>query len=129
MGHMRHNAIIVTSWDKDLLIEAHTVAKKNFKQITPITPEAVNGYVSFLIAPDGSKEGWDHSDRGDRARATFLRWLNSRRYDDDSITLDWIEVQFGGDEKIAEILSHSGKYPGETPPAEDEYTGDFSEQL
>jgi hypothetical protein len=107
MGYMRHHAIVVTSWNCELLTEAHAKAQEVFQQVAPITPPAINGYVSFLVAPDGSKEGWQDSDEGDKARAEFIAWLDSRRYEDGSTALAWVEIQFGDDEHVTKIVSHS----------------------
>lgn len=107
MGYMRHHAIVVTSWDDELLAEAHKKASEIFSQVAPVTPETVNGYVSFLVAPDGSKEGWDHSDKGDEARETFIKYLESKRYEDGSTSLDYVEVQFGDDEGVTTIIKNS----------------------
>jgi hypothetical protein len=106
MGYMRHHAIVVTSWNSGMLEMAHSKAKEIFQQVAPITPETVNGYVSFLIAPDGSKEGWDHSDTGDRCRDEFIAWLDSQRYEDNSTSLQYVEIQFGDDNGFADILRH-----------------------
>ena len=108
MGYMCHHAIIVTSWDEESIVTAHKKAcelfgDQNFlgviSYITEITPEATNGYRSFLISPDGSKEGWETSDRGDIARNRFTRWLNSQKDN----YCEYAEVQFGdenGDNRL-----------------------------
>ena len=67
MGYMRHHAILVTSWDAKLLASAHAQAVKMFAYVSPISPAFVNGYQSFFIPPDGSKEGWPESDAGARS--------------------------------------------------------------
>lgn len=100
MGYMRHNAIIVTSWNKELLGAAHAKAVEIFNSVAPITPPAVNGFVTFLVAPDGSKEGWEGSNAGDAARDELINWLNST-------ALDWAEIQFGDDGGSTEIIRHS----------------------
>lgn len=98
MGYIRHNAIVVTSWDEYLLSEAHKKAAEIFNQvapITPITPKGRNGYASFLVAPDGSKEGWELSEVGNVCRERFVTWLDSQRDEDGSTPLQWLETQFG----------------------------------
>ena len=119
MGYMQHHAIIVTSWNEARVAEAHTKAHELFDvpgspgysaataSITPVTEETMNGYVSFMVAPDGSKEGWDHSDAGDAARAAFIEWLRAQCHEDGSSKLDWVEVQFGDDEHETCIVNDS----------------------
>jgi len=111
MGYMRHHCIVVTSWNEKLLEEAHTVAKEFFqvtpnpgfpdKKISEITPSSINGYASFLIAPDGSKEGWNTSDKGNEARDNFIAWIKSK------LSIDWVEIQYGDDERETKITRHS----------------------
>jgi hypothetical protein len=110
MGYMRHHAIIVTSFDADLVTQAHAKATGLGMLVTNITRDSVNGYQSFLAAPDGSKEGWDESDAGDARRAEFIDWLDSRRYEDDSTSIDWVEVQYGDDNGDNKVLRHADEH-------------------
>lgn len=107
MGYMRHHAIIVSSWSKDLLEQAHNEASSIFSWVSPISPEAVNCYAAFFVPPDGSKEGWEESNAGDCRRDRFVTWLNSQRYEDGSTPFGWVEVQFCDDESIAKVTRHS----------------------
>jgi hypothetical protein len=110
MGYERHNAILVTSWSEPLVAEAQAEASRLFDGIAPVTPvmrTSVNGYHSFAVLPDGSKEGWDHSKKGDEARTELLRWMNERRYSDGSSPLDWVEVQYGDDNDETIVTRHS----------------------
>lgn len=104
MGYMRHHAIIVTAWDNSIQ-KAHAEAIRLFHipptgpasydrvaEVTDITPESVNGYRSFFIAPDGSKEGWGHSDTGDTARNAFVHWLMDAPKRDQYF--QWVELQY-----------------------------------
>ena len=108
MGYMRAHAIVVTSWENKAILRAHKKAKEIFgEQVSSVTPTAINGYRSFLIPPDGSKEGWEESNFGDSNRKAFKDWLNSQRYEDGSTNLNWVEVQYNDDEKETKIVSHS----------------------
>jgi len=106
MGYMRHHAIVVTSWNNDLIKEAHEKAKGLCSSVSNITEVVINGYSSFFVAPDGSKEWWEDSDKGDCARNSFVEWLNSKRYEDGP-SLAWVEVQYGDDEGETKIIRHS----------------------
>jgi hypothetical protein len=103
MGYIVHHAIIVTSWDSDLLKTAHDKAQKIFPAISNIVQGVRNGYDSFLIPPDGSKEGWDESDAGDIARDEFIAWINTLRHEDGSSSIDWVEVRYSPDDKEVTI--------------------------
>jgi hypothetical protein len=105
MGYMAHNAIVVTSWNEDLIQEAAREATSLGLQILGPSEEVVNGYRSILICPDGSKEGWDDSNDGDSRRESFRAWLNSKRYEDGSTPLDWVEIRYGPDDNEAEIVA------------------------
>lgn len=96
MGYIRHNAIILTS-DETRLTKVRDKALVHFQsscvRVSEMTGATMNGYVSCLIAPDGSKEGWTDSDEGDRLRESFVAWLA-----EEGPLIDYIEVEFGGDE-------------------------------
>jgi len=110
MGYERCHAIVVTDTGYGNHIEnAHSEALAIFAdvcEVTEITPEAMNRRRSFMVAPDGSKEGWDLSDRGDACRDLFVAWLERQAYDDGSSALDWAEVQYG-DENLDNRLLRS----------------------
>lgn len=108
MGYMRHHAIVVTSWNEEKIKEARTeiidVGRDGWgdavaEMVSPLTQGLINGQWSFLVAPDGSKEGWSHSDMGDAFREEAIRVLMSYAYDDGSTSIEWCEVQFGDDNR------------------------------
>ncbi len=99
MGYMRHHAIVVTG-NEDRVAAAHAEAAKRFdgRFLSNLTDTAVNGYRSFLVGPDGSKEGWPESKHGDELRAAFIRYLRTQ-------FLGWVEVQFDDDEKETKVTA------------------------
>lgn len=97
MGHVRHHAIVVTSWDERRIREAH----KRAPNPTQPVESTVNGYWTFLVAPDGSKSGWGESDTGDEERAKFKAWLREREQEDAG--LEWVEVEYGLDDGAARV--------------------------
>lgn len=107
MGWHLHHTIIVTAWDEDRLKKAHTKASEIFPYcVSPITLGQANGYASFFIAPDGSKEGWDTSNEYEEQRSSFISWLKSDEAE--NLYLDWVFIQFGGDEgdSLTKIKDH-----------------------
>lgn len=93
MGTIQHHAIIVTDsdyGDHHSLAEAHEIAKGIFPWVSEISPVATNGYQSFFIPPDGSKEWWDESDAGNERREAFKAKLNEIKWG-----ADWLEVSWG----------------------------------
>lgn len=60
-------------------------------------PAVINDYLHFVFLPDGSKEGWDDSDKGDAYREQFAE-LFSACYEDGSSPFDVALVRYGGDE-------------------------------
>jgi hypothetical protein len=114
MGYIKHNAIIVTGWQEDKVLEARNKAIEIFEEqfsgelierhgsklIGEIISGLTNGQSSFFIAPDGSKEGWDTSKNGDIAREQFCKWLDSEQDN----YCDYIEVRFGGDDEHENIV-------------------------
>ncbi len=108
MGYIKHHAIVVTSCDKVLIHKAHNKGEKIFaNSLTEIIRSEIGGYYSFFIPPDGSKEGWDESDLGDKKRETFLNWLDKQAYEDGSNSISYAEFFYGDDNGDSEVISHN----------------------
>lgn len=113
MGYMRHHAIVVTGGDWSLgaatIGEAHSRAITIFgsQLVSPLTEALVNGYQSFAVFPDGSKEGWETSTDHDHQREQFIAWLDKHRYEDGSASVAWVEVQYGDDDGRTKVIAHS----------------------
>lgn len=106
MGYIKHNAMVVTSWKPELIEQARAKAEELGMVVSASVKSRVNGYAHIIVAPDGSKEGWEDSAAGDAQRAAMRAWLNSQRYDDGSSALEWCEVAYGSDDQAAEIVTH-----------------------
>ena len=107
MGYERNHAIIVSAWDgrlDDLQSARRSIAKQTAFRPTNITHDGRGlGYHSFLVPPDGSKEGWEDSDVGDRDRDKVVKILRKHEFEDGSNPLHWVEVQYhddNGDDKV-----------------------------
>lgn len=113
MGYIKNHAMIVSSWSEEATAAAHQAATDHFgaygldEIISPIVPHAINGGSAFFIAPDGSKEGWTESDRGDAARDELKEKLRGMPY------LEWAEIQLGGDDAEYSIVDAPGSYADE----------------
>ena len=111
MGYMRHHAIVVTASDSPAADTALNAAEQKALDlgcsVTPIVDGAINGYQSFLVAPDGSKEGWSESSKGDAQRAALIEFMDTFRFEDGSSPLAWVEVQFGDDNLVSRVVRHS----------------------
>ena len=76
MGYMVHHAFIVTCWSNEKIKPVHEAAQRIFGDlVSEIVESTINGYVSFFVAPDGSKEGWKDSEEGDQRRDEFALWV------------------------------------------------------
>lgn len=105
MGYIKHDAIIVTSWN-DKAIEAAAVAAAGFGlQVLGPSKETTNGYRSMLVCPDGSKEGWNTSDDFDGNRAAFINHLKGFADDDERGFVEWVAVSYSDDEDCAKITA------------------------
>lgn len=104
MGTIIHNAIVVTGTNISL---AADMARSLGLQVLGPSESVINGYQSILVCPDGSKEGWEDSDKADALRAQFRTWLNSRKNEG----MEWVEVRFGPDTEGAYVLDDSMARP------------------
>ncbi|MCB0383830.1 MAG: hypothetical protein KDD43_00450 [Bdellovibrionales bacterium] len=113
---MTHHAIVVTTFDKRTIDQLREVAIDLFDKrlVTEIIETVVNGYYTFLIGPDGSKEGWAQSDEGDEARDKFIEFIHALDYEDGSSPVDFAEVQYGEESGYNKLLrSDSDERHGE----------------
>jgi hypothetical protein len=105
MGYIKHHAIVVTSWDFNTICEVATDANKLFRSVAPVSGllgPGVNGYYTLCIAPDGSKEDWDDSAKGDVARNLFMDSLEKRSQ------VSWVLLSFGDEQGPAKIIREDG---------------------
>ena len=101
MGYMVHHAIVVTGYDEHIQ-EAHAAALKVDKAaVSDLTLTQVNGYQSFFVGPDGSKEGWKESDEGDTRRDAIVKAI-------DKLPVSWAELTLGDEYGPARIVRESG---------------------
>jgi hypothetical protein len=102
MGYIRHHAVIVTTFSKKTITEAHEKAKEIFGTlVSELVLSNLNGNYSFFVAPDGSKEGWPDSDQGNANRAAFIGYVKPLS------GIDYVELFYGDDEGEAKIVSHN----------------------
>lgn len=111
MGHIEHHAIVVTSFDHALLVEARNMADGLSMKPTDIVHSEVNGYESFMVPPDGSKSGWSESEAGDLRRSQLIAWMRSKSYVDGSSALEWCEVRYGSDDRTADVTQSQWSEP------------------
>lgn len=102
MGYMSHHAIVVVGTYEDHAAKARARAGQLGMAVSELVRSPVNGVDSFMVAPDGSTEGWGESDLGDRQRREFLEYLESIRYEDGSSPLRWALVEMPED-RIAKV--------------------------
>ena len=106
MGYFRHKAIVVHHYDNKTLEQVHAVAKFLFTSenlgplVTDIVPVIINDGGSFMIGVDGSKEGWETSDKYDAAAEKLFDWM-------DTAGVSYAEVIIGGDDDDYVVESHS----------------------
>lgn len=105
MGRIRHSAIVVTGSEMSDAVAAHKVAADLGLIVTPVVPGTNNGYASFLICPDGSKESWDTSIANDKARYEWVKWAGQPYPDKPYI--DWVYVDFGGDDDFVLVRDYA----------------------
>lgn len=103
MSTYYHDAIVVVGIEayededtQDTVI-AHGIAKVLGLIVTEIVGTQGEIYSSFMICPDGSKEGSDRSQEHDRLRDSWKLAVTG-------LLLDWCHVRLGGD-----FLTDDGK--------------------
>ncbi len=103
MGYISHSAIIVTLGDWmggleefketfNLLRETPLKFDGTAARYMPEPTKGINGYYTFFVAPDGSKEGWDESNEMDKVREKVKIAAQKIPY------ADIVTLRFGGDD-------------------------------
>ena len=111
MGHMRHHTIVVSGHSIESINLAREVARVIFGEkefgdmVSDIVNPSTNDYMHFFIAPDGSKEGWNTSTKGDEAREQFKLWINEKYRK--GHYLSFVECFYADDDGKSEIVDHS----------------------
>jgi hypothetical protein len=98
MGYFRHHVIIVTS-PAETLAPYIPWPSRFRRRCERLIDSRANGYRSFLVAQDGSKEGWDASVVCDRRRAVH-RAAHSATAGKPMEPAHWVQIEFG-DHKYA----------------------------
>ena len=98
MGFIRHHAMIITDCDLEKIRDIHRFATLCSLNPTSIMDSPVNGYRTFFIPPDGSKEGWEPSNEGDEERKRFKQFIRKRHP-----YCDWTEISYGGDDGHSQV--------------------------
>ncbi len=104
MGYMRHHAIVATTWDVVRARRVRDAAVETGASVTEIVGSAINGFYTFMVGTDGSKEGWDEDEKGDERRDAIVKILRDDGY------FKWVEVQYGDDEGVTEVCRHSEEH-------------------
>lgn len=95
MSTIQHHAIVVTSWQVEAIVKAQSIAYGVFPWVSEVSPDKTNGYRSFFIPPDGSKESWGESNEGDERREKFYAAIRASFGDKRSLWVDVIELTYG----------------------------------
>lgn len=104
MGYLRHEALIVHCWDDERLTKAHNAITGIFNSagygslVSGIVGAIANGGGSFFVGVDGSKEGWETSDKCSAAREEAIDYLKTAEW------VDWALILVGGDDGEYRVL-------------------------
>lgn len=111
MGFIKHNAIIVTGvkYSPREFRKAYDKACELFgiEGVSNIVASQINGFMSFFVAPDGSKEYWDDSNEGDSKRKQLADYIDSLAYGDGSTSVNFVDVSY--DEKHKAKVERTNK--------------------
>lgn len=104
MGHIAHDAVLVTTWasKEDYMPDVEAFRASMPEQFQPLLvgpiPSVTNGYVTYLFAPDGSKDGWETSEEAAQWRERFINLWKSPW--EDGTPFEIVAIRYGSDEAI-----------------------------
>jgi hypothetical protein len=83
-----HHAIVVTAPTFREAYEAQAAAETIFPWVGPTVSGVTGGAYTFIVAPDGAREGTPLSEEGDERRARFRAYLARNP------CLRWVEIVY-----------------------------------
>ncbi len=94
MGHVRHDAVIVTHWDKQTV---DALASQAPSTATAVTKAPVNGYWTFVVLTCGSKINWPDFEMFRGKLWQFIELLKHSG-------AEWAWVTYGHDDEYARVV-------------------------
>jgi hypothetical protein len=97
------------------LYKKNMEAKNGYQLISPIMPSLINNYHTFMIVPDGSKEGYDLSEDADTVRQKAIGLLDVFKSENGEHAVDYVEVYYGDDNLPPNIIKSSSPSTFDNP--------------
>ncbi len=104
MGYLRHECLVISGEDFTEVARVHVIACQFFNEVGAgslvggVIQAVMNGGGAFMVAPDGSKEGWELSDDVSAARVKLIDELRHA-------AVDWVHLLIGGDDGKYSVLA------------------------
>lgn len=107
MGMTIHQALIVTSSDKEAVEIAHKEASERFGDIvSPVVASPTNGYQSFTVFTSGSKLGWEPQEEHEQKLRSFCDYLSTVRINTDwSFPIDFVMVEYSSEMFASDLVA------------------------
>lgn len=116
MGTIQHTAVLVTGLDmlcgpkkqQLQMKKLHKVASDIFgkKSVSNILGDGYNGYKTFMVAPSGSKLGWEPSQEFLDKVDKFIKIMNTF-IDKSENTFNYVKLSYG---ELGPSMFYSGPY-------------------
>jgi len=98
MGVENNEIVIATTWDKAVVNDINRWIlglDEDCQSLFAEIPGLVNGKITIVLAPCGSKKGWPEDKAAQELRKSFIAKLKTYDYSDGSSPFDWVEVGYG----------------------------------
>ena len=98
MGVENNECVIATTSDNNAMIKIQDWVKtlnETQQSLFALLPSIVNNKKTIVLAPDGSKKGWEEAKQGDALRERLIYLLKTFDYEDGSNPFDWVEIGYG----------------------------------
>ena len=98
MGVINHDVVLATTW-RSIHFDRMWVWIQSLNEYEkPLFirgDSKMNNYKTIILLPDGSKEGWEDSLKGDELREKFIHQIKKHAFEDKSSPWDWVWVSYG----------------------------------
>jgi hypothetical protein len=100
MSHREHTCIVVTTYDRELVVKVRDEAIHLGLLVSGIARSRYNALRSFAVFPSGATDGRPEEETYEESLRRFIQHLHRQACDDEEATpLEWFAMKYGADRR------------------------------
>lgn len=118
MGVQNNEVVLATTWNDEVIMELEQWIEDEvpdeYQGLFVTIPSIVNGEKTIIMAPDGSKKGWETAKICDKIRRRFIHQFSKYAYEDGSNPISWVMIGYGEFGQMVLMGNNKNYYSDET---------------